>query len=79
VVVCISDSFFAGVSVAARYPMASVPLSYIESSGRPYGLQAIAPANQEARLVEFMAAWESIMPPRRLPDLEACARAREHL
>ena len=97
VVVCCSDSFFAGVSVASRefiqdrcvsagckllnhdaadYPMAAVPLGYIESSGRPYGLQAIAPANQEAKLIRFMAAWEQCFPPRRVPDLEACARAR---
>ena len=95
VVVCCSDSYFAGVSVAARklsriairytqtddigYPMAGVPLGYIESSGRPYGLQAVAPANEEERLVRFMAAWESISPPRRLPDLSACEKARTHL
>ncbi|EEU40698.1 uncharacterized protein NECHADRAFT_76112 [Fusarium vanettenii 77-13-4] len=76
VVVCCSDSYFAGVSVAARYPMAAVPLGYIESSGRPYGLQAIAPAHQEAKLVRFMAAWERVFPPRRVPDLEACEKAR---
>ncbi|KPM45951.1 hypothetical protein AK830_g653 [Neonectria ditissima] len=76
VVVCCSDSYFAGVSVAARYPMAAVPLGYIESSGRPYGLQAIAPAYEEAKLVKFMAAWDRIFPPRRVPDLDACAKAR---
>ena len=58
------------------YPMAAVPLGYIESSGRPYGLQAIAPAHEEGKLIKFMAAWERIFPPRRLPDLEACAKAR---
>ncbi|KAM4063679.1 amidase [Hirsutella rhossiliensis] len=76
VVVCCSDSYFAGVSVASRYPMAAVPLGYIRSSGRPYGLQAIAPAHQEAKLVAFMAVWERIFPTRRVPDLDACARAR---
>ncbi|KAF4513450.1 hypothetical protein G6O67_000720 [Ophiocordyceps sinensis] len=76
VVVCCSDSYFAGVSVASRYPMAAVPLGYIKSSGRPYGLQAIAPAHQEKKLVAFMAAWERIFPPRRVPDLDACAKAR---
>lgn len=59
--------------------MASVPLGYVENSGRPYGLQAVAPKNQEALLAKFMAAWELIMPPRRLPDLEACEKARSHL
>ncbi|KAH6995912.1 amidase signature domain-containing protein [Ilyonectria sp. MPI-CAGE-AT-0026] len=76
VVVCCSDSYFAGVSVAARYPMAAVPLGYIKSSGRPYGLQAIAPAYQESKLVRFMAAWEQVFPPRRVPDLDACAKSR---
>ncbi|CAM1505655.1 Fc.00g112920.m01.CDS01 [Cosmosporella sp. VM-42] len=76
VVVCCSDSYYAGVSVAARYPMAAVPLGYIESSGRPYGLQAIAPAHEEWKLVKFMAAWERVFPPRRLPDMDACAKAR---
>ncbi|KAM6533989.1 hypothetical protein FALCPG4_006928 [Fusarium falciforme] len=76
VVVCCSDSYFAGVSVAARYPIAAVPLGYIESSGRPYGLQAIAPAHQEVKLVRFMAACERVFPPRRVPDLEACEKAR---
>lgn len=61
------------------YPMAGVPLGYIKSSGRPYGLQVVAPANQEAKLMKFMAAWESISPPRRLPDLLACENARTQL
>lgn len=56
--------------------MAAVPLGYIESSGRPYGLQTIAPAGQEAKLVKFMAAWEQVFPPRRVPDLAACEKAR---
>lgn len=95
VVVCSSDSYFAGVSVGARkfshncarlrqtdtidYPMAGVPLGYVESSGRPYGLQVVARANEEEKLVKFMAAWESISPPRRVPDLLACEKARTHL
>ncbi|KAI8723213.1 Amidase domain-containing protein [Fusarium sp. LHS14.1] len=76
VVVCCSDSYFAGVSVAARYPMAAVPLGYNESSGRLYGLQAIAQAYQEAKLVKFMTACECVFPRRRVPDLEACKKAR---
>lgn len=56
--------------------MAAVPVGYIKSSGRPYGLQAIAPAYQESKLVRFMAAWEQVFPPRRVPDLDACAKAR---
>ena len=70
------DSFFAGVGVAARaylrsaspsvankfteYPLASIPLSYVESSGRPYGLHVIVKAHEEGKIVSFMSAWESI-------------------
>ncbi|KAI9148400.1 Calcium-transporting ATPase [Paramyrothecium foliicola] len=79
VVVCCSDSFFAGVSVAARYPMAAMPLGYIASSGRPYGLLAIAKANEEAKLVKLMAIWNAISSPRRVPNLESCAKARPYL
>ncbi|KAH8779991.1 amidase signature domain-containing protein [Diaporthe sp. PMI_573] len=75
-VVCSSDSFFAAISVAASYPMSTMPLGYVSSSGRPYGLQAIAQANAEGKLVKLMAAWESIRPSRRVPDLEACEKAR---
>ena len=56
--------------------MAAVPLGYIEISGRPYGLQAIAPAHEEGKLVKFMAVWEQVFPKRRVPDLDACAKAR---
>lgn len=57
--------------------MAAIPLGYIESSGRPYGLHAIASAHQEAKLVRFMAACERVFPRRQVPDLEACAKARK--
>lgn len=56
--------------------MAAVPLGYIASSGRPYGIQASAPAGQEKKLVRFMAAWEKVFPPRQIPDLDACGKAR---
>lgn len=59
--------------------MSTSPLGYVYSSGRPFGLQAIAPANQEANLVKFMAVWDSIRPSRRVPDLAACEKARQGL
>lgn len=62
-----------------EYPMAEVPLGYIESSGRPYGLQAIAKAHQEGKLVKFMAACERVFPRRRVPDMEACENARGYI
>ncbi|KAK7431184.1 hypothetical protein QQZ08_002224 [Neonectria magnoliae] len=48
---------------AQGYPMAAVPLGYIESSGTPYGLQAIAPAYEEAKLVKFNGGMGPTLPP----------------
>ncbi|KAF2105614.1 amidase signature domain-containing protein [Lophiotrema nucula] len=71
VIVAPCDSFFAGVGVAAQYPLASIPFSYVESSGRPYGLHVIAKANEEDKIIKFMGAWEKTIAPRRIPDLDA--------
>ncbi|KAF2657867.1 amidase signature enzyme [Lophiostoma macrostomum CBS 122681] len=71
VIVAPCDSFFAGVSVASQYPLASIPFSYVTSSGRPYGLHVIARANEEDKIIKFMSAWEETMPPCRVPNLEA--------
>ena len=49
------------------YPIATLPLSYLETNGCPFGLVAMAGAHQEALLVQVQAAWESIAPKRRAP------------
>ncbi|KAI1326312.1 amidase signature domain-containing protein [Xylariaceae sp. FL0255] len=67
VVVCSSDSFFAGISVGVCYPMGCVPFGYVQST------------NEEVRLVKFMVVWEKVRPARRSPDLEAYALARQNL
>ncbi|KAI1123344.1 putative glutamyl-tRNA amidotransferase subunit A [Nemania abortiva] len=41
------------------YPMIHLPLSYMNFNGRPFGLCAIAKANQEGLLIKFMSAWEA--------------------
>ena len=38
------------------YPIAAVPLGYVETSGRPYGAQLIAKASDEATLIRAMSA-----------------------
>jgi amidase len=54
------------------YPVASLPLSYLEYNGRPFGLAAIAPANQERLLIQLMGAWEATFgkrkPPTNIPE-----------
>ncbi len=51
------------------YPLESIPFSYVESSGRPYGLHIIARSGEEAKIIEFMSAGEQTIPQRKTPDL----------
>ncbi|KAF2441737.1 amidase signature enzyme [Karstenula rhodostoma CBS 690.94] len=71
VIVAPADSFFAGVGVGARYPLASIPFGYVDSSGRPYGLHVIAKANEEDKIIKFMGMWEKTVALRRVPDVSA--------
>lgn len=50
-------------------PCATLPLSYYKRNGRPFGLIAIAAADQEALLVQLMSAWEASFPQRQTPKL----------
>lgn len=38
--------------------MANLPLGYLNFNGRPFGLCAIATANNEGLLLQLMSAWE---------------------
>jgi amidase len=51
------------------YPVASLPLDYLEYNGRAFGMVAIAGANSEAKLFELMSAWESTFNPVKPPPL----------
>lgn len=50
------------------WPAVSIPCGY-DAEGLPLGLQIIAPAFQEARLLRVAAALETVLPLRPLPDL----------
>lgn len=52
------------------YPVASLPLGYLDFNGRPFGLQIIAKAHQEALLVQAQSAWEATMAQRQEPPLD---------
>jgi amidase len=56
-------------AAAAGYPVASLPLGYLDVNGRPFGLAAVAPAHQEQLLVQLMSAWEATFPARRPPPM----------
>ena len=49
------------------YPSATLPLSYLEMNGRPFGVVAVATAHAEHTLVKVMSAWEKTFPPRKPP------------
>lgn len=51
------------------YPVCAVPLSTLKYNGRPFGLCAVAKADDEAALLRFMAAYEAAMPARPVPVL----------
>lgn len=51
------------------YPIATLPLGYLEYNGQPFGLAAIAKAHQGALLIEVQSAWEATFGPRQPPVL----------
>ncbi|KAI1121267.1 amidase family protein [Nemania abortiva] len=69
IIVAPSDSPLFLMASLAAYPIAAVPFGNVDFEGnnRPFGLFAIATAHQDALLVEFMSAWETVAPVRQPP------------
>lgn len=55
------------------YPVATVPLDYLEFNGRPFGMQIAAKAHQEALLIQAQSAWEATFPKRQPPPIHEIA------
>jgi amidase len=51
------------------YPIATLPLGYLDFNGRPHGLAAIAGERQERLLVQLQSAWEATFPKRKPPSM----------
>lgn len=49
------------------YPVAALPLSYLEYNGRSFGLAAIASERQEKLLIQLMSTWETTFRKRKPP------------
>ncbi|ETN40803.1 uncharacterized protein HMPREF1541_05083 [Cyphellophora europaea CBS 101466] len=64
------ESLMFEIPAAAGYPTASLPLGYLDYNGRPFGLQMLAKAHQEAMLVQAQSAWEATFPARQSPPLD---------
>ncbi|ATY58913.1 amidase family [Cordyceps militaris] len=55
------------IACASGYPIASLPLGYLDFNGRPFGMAAVASGHQEAVLIKVQSAWEATFPPRQPP------------
>jgi amidase len=56
------DSRTGSVGSASGFPVANLPLGFAHFNGRGFGLHMIAPENQEAKMLQIMAAWEASFP-----------------
>ncbi|PTB50725.1 hypothetical protein M431DRAFT_511647 [Trichoderma harzianum CBS 226.95] len=54
-------------AAACGYPVAAMPLGYLEYNGRPHGLGAVA--KEEGLLIQLQSAYEGVFPPRKPPTL----------
>ena len=58
---------------SAGYPIATMPLGYLDYNGRAFGLCCIARAHQDALLIKAQSAWEKTFGPRLPPPLLVAA------
>ncbi|KAM3502973.1 hypothetical protein MY10362_004487 [Beauveria mimosiformis] len=58
------------IAGTAGYPVASLPLGYLDFNGRPFGMQITARAHQDALLIQAQSAWKATFPPRQPPQLD---------
>ncbi|TGJ81067.1 hypothetical protein E0Z10_g7700 [Xylaria hypoxylon] len=64
-----ADSAICIYTAAAGYPHITIPLKKLNYNGRPFGICVMARENDEAVLLRFMAAYESMTAPRSVPSL----------
>ena len=62
-----SDGMFASMASAAGYPVASMPLGFAKFNGRAFGVQVLAKAGAEDKILRVMSAWEATFPGNRQP------------
>lgn len=62
VIVGPSDSRTGSIGSAAGFPTANLPLGFAHFNGRGFGIHMIAPRNEEAKMLQIMAAWEATFP-----------------
>jgi amidase len=73
-----AESSLTVFAATAGYPIASLPVGYLDFNGRPHGLAAIASAHQEALLIQLQSAWEASFPAR-IPPALVSSKGKENL
>ncbi|KAL2277821.1 hypothetical protein FJTKL_15113 [Diaporthe vaccinii] len=63
-----ADSSLCIHAAAAGYPIATVPLGQLTYNQRPFGLCLMARDGYEEALLQFMRLYESVAPPRPIPQ-----------
>ncbi|KAH8761174.1 amidase family protein [Diaporthe sp. PMI_573] len=65
-----AESAMPTMACASGYPIAGMPLGYLDFNGRPFGMAAISAGHQEATLIKVQSAWEATFPSRQPPPYE---------
>jgi amidase len=61
--------FITSLTISLGYPIAGMPLGYLDINGRAFGLVALARKHQEATLIRFLYAWDDTFHPRQPPPM----------
>lgn len=62
-----ADARMASVAAAAGYPVGVVPLGFANFNGRAFGMNIIARAGEEDKILHTMSAWAATFPDARKP------------
>ncbi|MCJ1349375.1 hypothetical protein MMC31_007615 [Peltigera leucophlebia] len=68
VIIAPGDCTLSTYAAAGEFPIASLPMSYLDFNGRPVGLLVAAPRHKESVLIKVMSAWEATFSPRKEPS-----------
>ncbi|KIW91565.1 uncharacterized protein Z519_07532 [Cladophialophora bantiana CBS 173.52] len=71
-----ADSLLINYAACGGYPIATLPLSYLDYNGRPFGLSVIARAGQDALLIKAQSAWEATFGARKPPSAMNCTSSK---
>ena len=62
-----ADARMVSVGAAAGYPVGVVPLGFADFNGRAFGMDIIAGAGEEDKILPAMSAWAATFPDARVP------------